>query len=368
MSEVVAKYAEELFDALITVWIPDTPHHLHCVVGELPERYYIKEMAVLQWCFDNQRQAGRDTITMPSATGLYLPLTAASGTLGVIGILPKSDQRRFSMEEISSLETITSLLASAIERANSAAIAEQSKVEVESEKLRSILLSTVSHDLRTPLASITGAASSIAQDTGKLTAETIRDLGRSIHQEANRLSRIVTNLLDVTSLESGMVKLNDQPYYIEEVIGAALTHQEAKLAHHQVTTQAEPSLPMVLADGVFVEQVITNLLENSVKYTPAGSTIAISASLKNGMVQVSVADNGPGIPAGDEHKIFDKFFTTAHHKAQKGTGLGLAICQGVIKAHGGEIWAENAPQGGAIFRFTLPVAGNDTQILDKPEP
>jgi two-component system sensor histidine kinase KdpD len=356
MSDTVARHIEEVFNADVTVWMPDAGGHLAPVVGVLPEMDYVKEMAVLQWCFDNQRAAGRDTVTMPSATGIYLPLAAISGTVGVIGILPKGDKRHFSLEEISSLETIASLLASAMERANNAEMAEKSKVEAESEKLRSILLSTVSHDLRTPLASITGAASSIAEEGGNLTPETMRELGRSIHQEADRLSRIVTNLLDVTSLESGTVKLNIQPYFIEEIIGSALTHLEHQLAGHKVATHAEANLPMVMADGVLIEQVLANLLENAAKYTPAGSTITLSAAKKDGMVQVTVADNGAGIPAGDERKIFDKFYTTAHHKAQKGTGLGLAICRGVIAAHGGNIKAENQPEGGAAFHFTLPIA------------
>ncbi len=356
MSEAVAKHIEEVFFADVTVWVPDAANYLSPVAGALPEVDFVKEMAVLQWCFDNRRPAGRGTVTMPSAIGLYLPLTAISGTLGVVGILPKSDKRHFSLEEISSLETIASLFASAVERANSAEKAEKSKVEAESEKLRNILLSTVSHDLRTPLASITGAASSIAQDSGKLPPETIRELGLSIHHEADRLSRIVTNLLDVTSLESGTIKLNVQPYFVEEVIGSALTRLESALAQHTVTTEAEPDLPMVMVDAVLVEQVLINLLENASKYTAPGCIIAIRAGLRDGMVLVSVADNGPGIPKGDELRIFDKFYTTAHHRAQKGTGLGLAICQGVIRAHGGDIWAENQPHGGAAFRFTLPVA------------
>ena len=356
MSEVAVRHIEEVFNNNVTVWIPDAAGHLSPLVGALPETDYVKERAVLQWCFDHGRTAGRDTATMPSATGIYLPLMAISGTLGIIGILPNSDIKHFSLEEISSLETIASLLASALESANSAEMAEKSKVEAESEKLRNILLSTVSHDLRTPLASITGAASSIAQDGGRLSAETICELGRSIQQEANRLSRIVTNLLDVTSLESGTVKLNIQPYFIEEIIGSALTHLEQQLASHKVITDAEISLPMVKVDGVLMEQVLANLAGNAAKYTPAGSTIAISAIRKDGMIQVSVADNGPGIPEGDEQKIFDKFYTTAHPKAQKGTGLGLAICRGVIAAHGGDIWCENNQQGGAVFRFTLPLA------------
>ena len=300
MAEVAAKHVAEVFMTDVTIWMPDMAGHLNPLIGALAETDYIKEMAVLQWCFDHQRPAGRNTATMPSALGLYLPLAAVSGTLGILGMLPKSDRRTFSLEEISSLETIASLLASAIERANSAEMAEKSKVEAESEKLRSILLATVSHDLRTPLASITGAASSIAQEGAMLPPETTRELGRSIHKEADRLSRIVTNLLDVTNLESGTVKLNMQPYFIEEIIGSALTHHEALLAGHKVTTEAESNLSMVKADGVLVEQVITNLLENAVKYTPFGSTIAVSAARKDGMVQVSVADSGPGIPAGDE--------------------------------------------------------------------
>ena len=356
MADVAAKHVTEVFQTDVTVWMPDAAEHLNPLIGSLPEPDYVKEMAVLQWCFDHQRPAGRGTATMPSAAGLYLPLAAVSGTLGVMGMLPKSDKRNFSLEEISSLETIASLLASAIERANSAEMAEKSKVEAESEKLRSILLATVSHDLRTPLASITGAASSIAQDDSGLSPETVRELGRSIHKEADRLSRIVTNLLDVTNLESGSVKLNLQPYFIEEIIGSALTHLEQPLHSHKVTTLAEAKLPMVNVDGVLIEQVLANLLENAAKYTPVGSTIAISVIRRDGMVQVDVADSGPGIPAGDEQKIFDKFYTTAHHKAQKGTGLGLAICRGIIAAHGGDIWVRNRPEGGAVFHFTLGVA------------
>lgn len=355
MAEVAARHISEVLGAEVTVWLPDGPEHLSPVVGTLPERDYVKELAVLQWCFGNKRRAGHDTDTMPSASGLYLPLLASSGTLGVLGLfLP--EQRHFTTEEISSLETLASLLASSLERAHAAQKAEVSKVEAEGEKLRNILLSTVSHDLRTPLATITGASSSIAADAGRLTPETVRELGRSIHSEAERLSRIVTNLLDVTSLESGTVKLNLQPYFIEEVIGSALARLEKHLEGRKLLTHAEANLPMVEVDGLLIEQVLTNLIENAVKYTQPDSTIEVSASFESNKLRVSVADNGPGIPAGDEQRIFDKFYTTAHHKAQKGTGLGLSICQGVIRAHGGDIWVRNRLEGGAVFTFTLPVS------------
>ncbi len=358
MTDVVAKHITEIFAANVTIWMPDANGHLSSITGALPERDFIKEMAVLQWCFDHRRFAGKGTTTMPSALGIYFPLNAASGTLGVIGILPLSDDKHFTMEDYSSLETIASLLASALERANAADSAEKSKVEIESERLRSILLSTVSHDLRTPLASITGAASSIVSDIENLPMETSRDLAASIYQEANRLSHIVTNLLDVTSLESGTIRLNQQPYFIEEIIGSTLTRLEPQLSQHKVVTHSEPKLPMVFIDGLLIEQVLINLLENAVKYTPAGSTVTLKAWYQENWIRISVADNGPGIPKGDEKKIFDKFYTTAQHKAGKGTGLGLAICQGILKAHGGEIEEANAAEGGAVFSFTLPVAPN----------
>lgn len=362
MAEVTAKHISEMAAVDVTVWLADSSGHLSAVVGALPERDYVKELAVLQWCYGNQKQAGHGTTTMPSAEGLYLPLIASGDKLGVLGILA-SRERNFTTEEISSLETLASLLASALERAHAAEKAETSKVEAESEKLRNILLSTVSHDLRTPLATITGASSSIAADADKLAPETMRELGRSIHSEAERLSRIVTNLLDVTSLESGTIKLNLQPYFIEEVIGSALTRLENQLAGHAITTHAEPHLPMVEIDGLLIEQVLTNLLENALKYTQSDSGIEVRASLTSGKVRISVADNGPGIPEGDEQRIFDKFYTTALARAQKGTGLGLAICHGVIRAHGGDIWVRNRPEGGAVFTFTLAVAKDMQEAL-----
>jgi len=237
-------------------------------------------------------------------------------------------------------------------------------VQAESEKLRSTLLSSVSHDLRTPLASITGASSSIVMDAEKLPVATIRDLARSIQSEATRLSRIVANLLDITILEAGQVRLNSQPYFIQEIIGSALAHAEAVLSGHTIKTQAAEDLPMVMVDGALIEQVMQNLIENAAHHTPQGSLITVSATLKGGDVLVSVGDNGAGIPKGEEEKIFDKFYTVTHRGSHKGTGLGLAICASIIGAHRRRIWAENQPEGGAIFRFTLPIA--DESKLEVP--
>lgn len=352
---VAATHIAEILNVGVSIWMPDSRGQLQSVIGDLPEGSLVKEAGVLQWCFENSRMAGRNTEIMPSASGLYFPMVVVSGTLGVMSVTSASDHL-FSADETALLETFVNLLASALERVRIAEIAEQSKLDAEREKLRTMLLSSVSHDLRTPLASITGASSAIVADIDQLPRDIIRDLGRSINKEAERLSHIVTNLLEVTRLESGTVQLNKQPYFIEELVGSAIGRLESVLVKHKVIPYRDESLPLVLADGVLIEQVLINLLENAVRYTPEGSTIAISAIKKDANILIRVADDGPGIPVGYEKKIFDKFYSIGRQNVQKGTGLGLAICTSIIKAHQGEIWVEPSPQGGACFCFTLPVA------------
>lgn len=350
--------ARHILDAIgtqIVVCLPDKEGNLKAIWGDMPGWDIIKEIAIIQWCFNNSKLAGIGTDTMPSAAALYIPLITASNTLGVLGIIARKHKAPFSSEERSLLETFASLLASAVERVNASETAEKLRVDSESEKLRNTLLSSVSHDLRTPLASITGSSAIIVSDSKNLSHDEIHDLGHSIHQEATRLSRIVSNMLDVTSLESGTFKLNKQPYFIEELIGSALLRLEPVLAAYAIKTSAEADLPVINMDGVLIEQVISNLLENAIKYTPAGSTIEVEVSKNDGTLKVRVSDNGPGILAGDEKKIFDKFYTAGQSNAGKGTGLGLAICHAIISAHGGKIWAENKQEGGACLNFTLPV-------------
>jgi two-component system sensor histidine kinase KdpD len=355
IANVAVRHIAGMFGVEAMIGLPDKGGQMQAFMGSLPPENLVKETGVLQWCFDNGKSAGHGTATMPSATGLYFPLIASSGTLGVLCVIPLTPDRVFSNEELSSLETCASLLASALERANSAEAVEISKIEVESEKLRAMLLSSVSHDLRTPLASITGASSTIAADDNDLSRDTLRDLGRSINKEAERLSRLVTNLLEVTRLESGTVQLNKQPYFIEELIGSALSALAPVLLTHTVIPQSDENLPLVFVDGVLIEQLLINLLENAAHYTPQGSTIRISAARNGANVKVSVADNGPGIVPGNEKKIFDKFYSLSRNDAAKGTGLGLSICASIVRAHNGEIKAENLPESGACFSFTLPV-------------
>ncbi len=237
---------------------------------------------------------------------------------------------------------------------------EKTIVEAESEKLRNILLSSVSHDLRTPLAAITGAASTLLIEGDKIVDEYKKELLRSIHEEGARLARMVTNLLDVSSLESGSVKLNKELYFIEELVGSALMRVEPKMGKHQVVTNIEHGLPLLRMDGLLIEQVLINLLENVAEYTPAGTTVTISALTVKPDIHVIVSANGPGHTPREEAPIFDKF-NAADKRDGKGGGLGLAICRGIIHAHGGKIWAQNNPQGGARFTFTLPIRSHDAE-------
>jgi two-component system sensor histidine kinase KdpD len=214
----------------------------------------------------------------------------------------------------------------------------------------------VSHDLRTPLASITGGVSSLLESGDSLDAETQRELLRAVHEEAERLNRLVQNLLEMTRLESGSVQVRKDWHSIEELVGAALGRFNRRLGQRPIVTRIPADLPLVALDPVLIEQVLVNLLDNALKYTPPESPIEIAARVEGDGVTVEVADRGPGLPPGEERRVFDKFYR-GRAVADRGVGLGLAICQGIVEAHGGRIWAENRPGGGVAFRFTL--AGKD---------
>jgi two-component system sensor histidine kinase KdpD len=214
----------------------------------------------------------------------------------------------------------------------------------------------VSHDLRTPLATITGAVSTILENGARLDDRTRRELLESVRDEGERLNRLVQNLLEMTRLESGAVELRKEWHSLEEVIGAALSRVGPRLASRRVSTRVPPNLPLVPMDDVLIEQVLVNLLDNALKYTPPTSPIEIIATATDSAATVEVADRGPGLPPGEEDKVFEKFYRGRTDKG-RGAGLGLAICQGVVRAHGGRIWAQNLPEGGVAFLFTLPITG-----------
>jgi two-component system, OmpR family, sensor histidine kinase KdpD len=313
------------------------------------------ELGVSKWVHEHHQPAGLGTSTLPGAAALYLPLQAPRGPVGVLGLRPADRHALDAPDQLHQLETFGNQTALAIERAQLADEAQQNQVRMETERLRNSLLSSVSHDLRTPLATITGAATTILENGAKLNDRTRRGLLESVREEAERLNRLVQNLLEMTRLESGALQLRKEWHPLEEVIGAALSRLGKELGDRRVETRVPPDLPLVPIDDVLIEQVLVNLLDNAVKYTPGGSPIRIMATSTGEAVTVEVADHGPGLPRGEEDRVFEKFYRAT--PGGRGAGLGLAISQGIVKAHGGNIWAQNLPEGGVAFLFTLPLAG-----------
>ena len=351
-----AQHIGHILNADISVWLPDKKGELQCFMAERPEedQDYLKEASAANWCFTHKQPAGLGTETLPNASGYYIPMVSGKKIIGVVGLLPEN-KRELNNEQISLLDNIVNIIATAVARANSAEMVESAVVESEGEKLRNIILSSVSHDLRTPLASISGAASTLLMEEGKISKEYSSELLRLIHEEAARLARMVTNLLDVTSLQSGSVKLNKELYFIEELIGSAIMRMESRLGRRHVDIKISQGMPLILMDGLLIEQTMINLLENTIDHTPDSTHVKITAEMHKPDLHVIMQDNGPGIPEGEEEHIFDRFYADGENENIKEGRMGLAICRGIITAHDGKIWAQNNPEGGAIFTFTLPL-------------
>ena len=312
---------------------------------------------VAQWVSDHDRMAGLGTDTLPNATALFVPLTGSRRTVGALGVRPDDPGRFLDPDQRRLLETCARLIALAVERDQSVLEAQQARLRAEAEQLRNSLLSSVSHDLRTPLAALAGAASSLLESPPDDEAER-RELLQSIVDESHRLSRLVDNLLDMTRLEAGAVVPSRQWHVVEELVGSAITRVSGDLGDRSVQTEVPADLPLVSVDGLLLEQVLVNLLENAARYTPAGSPIEVTARKAGGSIELRVADHGPGLPAGTEEKVFEKFFRgTARPDGRRGVGLGLAISRGIVEAHDGRIIARNRPGGGAEFVITLPTGG-----------
>ena len=313
-----------------------------------------RELAVAQWVYDHREPAGLGTTTLPGAAALYLPLMAPRGPVGVLGVRPVDGRAVETTEQFHQLETFANQTALAVERARLAEETQATEVRMETERLRSSLLSSVSHDLRTPLTTITGAASTLIDDGPRLDSSTRAELLESIRDEAERLNRLVQNLLEMTRLESGGLRLRKEWQSVEEVIGSALSRMSKQLADRPVTVRIPPDLPLVAMDAVLIGQVVVNLLDNAVRHTPPKSALRVAATATDTAVTVEVADHGPGLPRGEEDRVFEKFYR-GDVAGARGAGLGLAICQGIVKAHGGRIWAHNLPEGGVAVFFSVPL-------------
>jgi two-component system sensor histidine kinase KdpD len=312
------------------------------------------ELEVARWTLMHGSAAGGGAGPFPNVTVACLPVRATVDIAAVLALRVPAGERLRS-EHRAFLEALCRQSALALERVRLATEARTAALSAEAERLRSALLSAVSHDLRTPLASITGAATTL-RDAAGLEEATRRELVDAVCEEAERLERLVRNLLDMTRLESGAVQLRREWVPVEEVVGGALTRLEVSLTGRRVTTSCPDDLPLVYVDPVLLEQLFVNLVENATKYTPQGSPIEITALRDGQRVVVDVTDRGPGIPPGMEEQVFERF-RRGVAGGVPGVGLGLAICRAIAQAHGGELTAENRQSGGARFRVSLPLGG-----------
>ena len=362
--EASLRHIGEVFPGHLAVFLPGeedgrvAPRRTH--PSDVPA-VDASELAVAQWVFAHRQLAGRGTSTLPGARALYVPLVGSRGAVGVLGASPSNPSSLAAPEQIHQLETFANQMALAIERAELADHARRVEVRAEAERLRNSLLSSVSHDLRTPLATITGASSSLLESGLHQSEATRAELLRSIHGEAERLDRLVNNLLDMTRLESGGVVAKKEWQPLEGVLGAAIKRMEARLRDRPVRIDLPPDLPLVPIDAVLIEQVLVNVLDNAAKYTPPDGAIDISAAAADGAVVVEIADRGPGFAPGDEERVFDKFYRGSSRGP--GAGLGLTISRGIVAAHGGRMWAENRLGGGAKFQFTIPLGQSPPPVI-----
>jgi two-component system sensor histidine kinase KdpD len=310
-----------------------------------------KELAVADWVRERGQRAGATTATLGAAARLYLPLRGVGRVVGVLAIaLPESGVDAETMLQV---EQMSHQAALAVERVALAGDARAAMVAADTERLRSSLLDAVSHDLRTPLAAITGASGALLEDDGAMAPAARRELLATIHEEGDRLGRFVANLLDMTRLQAGALPLHKEWHSVEELVGNAIAAARSSLRGHAVATNIAAALPLVAVDEVLIRQVLVNLLDNAAKYAPPGSPLTIAADVADDHLAVEVLDSGPGFPAGDEERVFDKFYRG--RTGGSGIGLGLTIARGLVTAHGGTIAAGNRRDGGARVRFTLPL-------------
>jgi two-component system sensor histidine kinase KdpD len=314
-----------------------------------------KEIAVADWAFRNRKAAGHGTETLGSAELLYLPLQASGNVLGVAGIRLGKEAEYRSRQTRRLLDAFASQTAMALERIQLSLQAERAQILQARENLERALLNSISHDLRTPLVSITGALDTLRERVHTLADEARLELLDTAWEEAERLNRFVGNLLDMTQLEAGALKLRRELCDVQDLVGCALAAMEQRLGTRKVDVHVPSALPPARLDITLMTQVLVNLLDNALKHSPAASRIDIAARIEAKWLSIEIADRGPGIPEQDLKKIFEKFYRIPVPERTAGTGLGLSICKGIVEAHGGAIRAENRTGGGLRIIVKLPL-------------
>ncbi len=358
LARVAVKHVAETFASQAVLLIPDVHGRLRLpsgspIVGSLLNA----DVSVAQWVHDHGAPAGLGTDTLPATSAQHLPLRASDQVLGVLVVQPSQRRRLLLPEQRHLLETFAAQIALALERARLQEAAEQSRVNAETEGIRNTLLASISHDLRTPLAVITSASSALNDPASAFDAEARASLASQIEVKSKEMADIISNVLDLMRLESGQVSLRLDSVAIEDIVNSALAKLSTRLREHPVGVHIASELSAVQVDASLILQVFINLLENIVKYTPAGTAVSIAAAPEGGFLRVSIEDTGPGLPSGDVERLFDKFHRGRDESSAGGAGLGLSICRAIVSIHGGQIDASRRQGGGAKFAFTLPYGG-----------
>ncbi len=352
--DAIARHVPETFQRAIVVLLPDA--------GGLTVRFRSAELdfdererMAAAWVFENGQEAGGGTAEFSSSKIRYRPLKTWQGVVGVIGILVNNSKDMFARDQQQLLDTFLNQAALAITRADLAEKAARAELLQETDRLQKALLNSISHNLRTPITSVVGALTTVLEDGALLDAATQRQLLETAQEEATKLNRLVQNLLDMSRLEGGAIHLNKEPCDVHDVIGAALEQLGEPARKHPISVTIASDLPLVPMDQVLIVQVLVNLVDNALKYSPINAPMEIEARLNDGQLAIRVADHGKGIQEHDLDRVFEKFFRGASPGAPRGAGLGLSICKGFVNAHGGRIGAKRRTEGGTEVTFFLPV-------------
>ena len=353
---ILRDFLQDVVRADAVLLIPD-------VNGELQQQgesrvQYESHLAIA--VFDGAAAGGRESHVMDEVC--YYPLRGSTRVRGVLAVAPLGNAVLL-LEDHPLLEAVASLVAIAVERLHYVDVAQQAQVQMASERLRSSVLSALSHDLRTPLTILVGLADTLNFSRPPLAGKQ-KEMAEAVRDQSMRISGLVENLLDMARLHAGQVKLRREWQPLEEVVGASIKLLERALEGRPVRVALASDLPLLEFDAVLIERVLCNLLENAAKYSPTGAPIEISARQNGMMVETSVCDSGSGIPSGRQDRIFDMFVRGAPELPTPGVGLGLAICRDIVEAHGGTISAANLEPSGACFTFTLPI-GNPPEINEE---
>lgn len=353
--EAVLRNVEEALNAQVVILLPEG-ERLDILASSDGLALDIKEQAVADWAFRNNHPAGRATDTLVSADLIYLPLQTPASVLGVIGLRLENLQAYHSQDNRRLLDAFATQAAMAMERVRFSRQAEQAQIIQARENLERALLNSISHDLRTPLVSVTGVLTSLRDEGTHLSDRSRQELLETACSEAERLNRFVGNLLDMTRIEAGAIRLNVEPCDVQDLVGCALAAIDQRIGERRIDVRMADELPLVSVDMVLMTQVLVNLLDNAHKYAPPESIIEMSAFVAGEWLTLEVADHGPGVPEQDLKRVFDKFYRIPIPEGAGGTGLGLSICKGLVEAHGGRISAENRTGGGLRIVIRLPLA------------